>query len=205
MSGTLLFGGSFDPIHHGHLIVARAVAERLGLNVLLIPSANPPHKRAAALAPASERLAMCARAVAGERGLSVSDWELRAGGTSYTLRTVEHFAREAGYGSLYWLIGMDTLHALHTWYEIGRLAELCTFVTARRPGSVAADVRTLRLSEVISAEALARVGAHVVEAPEIGISSTDVRARVARGASVRYLVPDAVADYIAERGLYRGG
>jgi nicotinate-nucleotide adenylyltransferase len=198
----LLFGGSFNPIHHGHLIVARAVAESLGVaRTILLPSAVPPHKQKAALAPAADRLAMCRLAIEGDPTFEVSDWELRQSGPSYSLHTVRHFrATLPNDTKLFWLIGMDTLAELATWHKIAELTQLVTFVTAARPGYSLPPLADLE--SLIGGAALANIRAHVLATPKVGISASDVRARVASGRSVRYLVPDAVVKTIRERRLY---
>lgn len=205
MDRILLFGGSFNPIHHGHLIVCRAVAERLACaRTFLIPSARPPHKPEHALPPAADRVAMCRLATEGDAAFEVSDWETRQSGPNFTLHTVEHFAGELGPGAaLHWLIGMDSLHELAAWYRAAELVEACTIVTAARPGfdPLAREVLTRCFTPAQADKLLA----HVVDSPRIDIASTDIRSRASAGLSIRYLVPEAVRQYIAERGLYRGG
>lgn len=203
MPGTLLFGGSFDPIHHGHLIVARAVAEQLAApRVVLIPSAQPPHKLNWTLAPAAERLKMCQLAVANDPLFEASDWELGQPGPNFTLQTVERF-RTICAGPLYWLIGMDSLAELTTWRRVADLAAACTLVTARRPGF---DVPDLGLLEgLIGADLVARIRAQIKDTPQIDISATELRRRVRAGQSIRYLAPEAVVRHIEQRGLYAAG
>jgi nicotinate-nucleotide adenylyltransferase len=199
----LLFGGSFDPVHLGHLIVSRAVAERLGIErIMLVPSARPPHKQDRALAPAAERLALCRLAVEGDPLFDVSDWELRQAGVSYTLETVRHFRAGLPAGSgLYWLVGMDSLMELGTWYRAGELVEACTIVTAVRPGYEDPDLARLRA--VLRPDQIDKLARHIVPTPRIDISSTEIRARLAAGRSIRFLVPEPVRRYIAEHRLYQ--
>jgi nicotinate-nucleotide adenylyltransferase len=201
--GTALFGGTFDPIHHGHLIAARAVAERLGFQrVVLVPSAQPPHKRGRELTPAADRLAMCGLAISGEPLFEVSDLEIRRPGLSFTILTIEAFRAQVGPDvPLAWIIGGDSLPELHTWYRAGELVEACRIVTAVRPGHETSDLQGLR--RVLSAGQIERLLSDVITTPRIDISSTDVRGRLRDGRSVRYLVPDAVIDYAAARDLYR--
>ncbi len=205
MDRILLFGGSFNPIHHGHLIVCRAVAERLRCaRTFLIPSARPPHKPERVLPPAADRVAMCRLATQDDPAFEVSDWETRQSGPNYTLHTVEHFARELGSGAaLHWLIGMDSLHELAAWYRAAELVEACTIVTAARPGFDPPARSTL--AACFAPPQVDKLLAHIVDSPRIDIASTDIRSRVSAGLSIRYLVPEAVRQYIAERGLYRGG
>ena len=203
--GIALFGGSFNPIHNGHLIVARAVAERLRLSrVVFIPSSpSPPHKANAELADAADRLEMVRLAIAGESGFEVSDLEVRQGGVSYTIRTVESFRQAAADQTLHWIIGGDTLPELHTWYRVRELVERCRIVTAVRPGFEVPDLSAIQ--RVLSPEQVQRLMADVLPTPRIDISATDIRRRVAEGRSIRYLVPEAVRQYIEQRGLYRQG
>ncbi len=201
MSGILLFGGTFDPIHHGHLIVARAAREELGANrVVLIPSGFPPHKDARLLSPFADRAAMCRLAVQGEPTFAVDDWEGSAATPSYTLKTVEHVQAALPGERLFWLVGMDTLAELRTWYRVSELAERCTLVIAGRPGHAAAALE--QLGDVLRAEQVAAMQSNVLTTPNIEISATAIRERVRRGFSVRYLVPDAVYGYISTHGLY---
>ena len=202
--GIALFGGSFNPIHNGHLIVARAVAERLGLSrVVFIPSPSPPHKANVDLADAADRLEMVRLAIAGESVFEVSDLELRHGGVSYTIRTVESFRQAAADQTLHWIIGGDTLPELHTWYRVRELVERCRIVTAVRPGFEVPDLSALE--RVLTADQVRRLKEDILPTPRIDISATDIRRRVAEGRSIRYLVPEAVRQYIEQRGLYRQG
>jgi nicotinate-nucleotide adenylyltransferase len=200
---VLLYGGSFDPIHFGHLIISRWVAETLGVQrVVLVPGAVPPHKQDVRLAPATDRLAMCRLAVEGDAQFGVSDWELGQPGPNYTLRTIRHFREALGTGvELCWLIGLDSLPELATWYHVAELVDECTIVTAARPGYEDPDLA--RLNGVLSAEQVRRLRENVLASPRIDISATEIRARLRAGRDVRYLVPEAVQAYIAERGLYR--
>lgn len=201
--GLLLFGGSFNPIHVGHLIVARAAAEQLNAEqVVLIPSAAPPHKTNSHLATPEDRMEMVHLAIAGEPGFAVSDIELHRQGPSYTILTVEAYRRELGSGTpLYWLIGGDTLPELHTWYRIRDLVELCTVVTAVRPGFEAPDLSTL--FNALPPSQIHRLEGSILPTPRIDVSATEIRRRIREGRSIRYLVPDRVAEYIRANGLYQ--
>ena len=203
MASILLFGGSFDPIHHGHLIVCRYAAEKLGVaRVILIPSASPPHKREATLTPAADRVELCRLAVRDDALFEVSDWEAQQAGPNYTLYTVQHFLETEPPGTkLYWLIGLDSLAELPTWYRVGELASLCTVVTAGRPGSAWPSRESL--TDLMTSEQINELEAHYLDSPLIDISATDVRARVRAGQSIRYLVPEPVREAIQARGLYR--
>lgn len=203
MANLLLYGGSFDPIHNGHLIVCRYAAERLQASrVLLIPSAAPPHKQHKTLTPADVRVELCRLAARGEPGFEVSDWETRQSGPNYTLHTVQHFrTTEPPETQLYWLIGLDSLLELPTWYRVRELASLCTIVTVGRPGARWPSRETLL--QFLSSEQADTLEAHYLDCPLIEIAATDIRERARKGLSIRYFVPDAVAEAVAARGLYR--
>lgn len=203
-TGILLFGGTFDPIHHGHLIVARSAAERLDVEkIILVPSAQPPHKLVAFISNAEHRLAMTKLAVQGDQLFEVSPCELQRTGPSYTLETVRHFRNLYGPAiALYWLIGADSISELTCWYQIDQLVDECTIVTAARPGCPAADLTTLQT--VLNDQQIARLKANVLDdTPQIEISATDIRSRIADRRPIDYLVPPPVADYIAAHKLYQ--
>ncbi|HEY2585783.1 MAG TPA: nicotinate-nucleotide adenylyltransferase [Tepidisphaeraceae bacterium] len=193
---TLFFGGSFNPIHHGHLICARAVAEAIGYEqVVLIPTGQSPHKPVTPeLAPALDRLEMCRLAVTSDPIFEVNDIELKRLGASYTIDTVQELVRLTG-TKPYWLIGADMLLYLPKWHRATELVEQTNFVVMARPGwnldwqTLPPEFRPLQHS--------------VVEAPMIDIRATDLRQRVASGRSIDYFTPPAVCAYIRDRGLYR--
>jgi nicotinate-nucleotide adenylyltransferase len=202
---TLCLGGSFNPINHGHLICARAAAEKAGFErILLIPTGQPPHKaNAVDLAAGAHRLQMCRLAI--EIGLpsshtgpdvtfAVSDVELTRTGPSYTLDTVRQLKNE-GWGTITWLIGADMLNYLPNWHEHATLLREAEFLIIGRPG-VPIKWETLPPH-------LAPLKDKVIEAPLVEISSTDIRERVRRGLSIAYMTPEKVADYIRSNGLYR--
>lgn len=198
-----LFGGSFDPIHFGHIISARSVAEHLGINrIVLIPAAEPPHKTGRALASVEHRLRMTRLAVQGDPPFEVSDIEAHRPGPSYTIDTVIEFRRRLPDPSpLAWLIGADSLPELATWRRIADLLDQVRIVTMSRPGPGSPDMTGL--AELVGERPVARLLADRICTPQIDISATDIRARVAQKLPVRYLVPDDVALYIAEHRLYR--
>ncbi len=198
-----LLGGTFDPIHVGHLIVVRAARETLGLDrFVLIPSANPPHKLDNRVTPAEHRLEMVRLAVADEPGLEVSDCEIRRPGPSYTIDTIAEVRRNLGdQAEIVWLIGSDSLPELPSWHRAAELVDACRIVTAGRPGWERPD--TQALAETLRQDQIDRLLADCIETPLIDISATDVRRRVSRGLSVRWLVPEAVRNHIHARKLYR--
>lgn len=191
----LCFGGSFNPIHVGHLICARAVAEAMGFErIVLIPSAAPPHKpHDKAMAFPEHRLTMCRIAVEGDGQFEVDDIELRRSGPSYTVDTVREL-KARGWGKVSWLIGADMLATLPEWYEPEMLVREARLIVMTRPGSE------------INLNALPTwcrpADRDVVEAPLIQISASQVRERLARGQSVRWMIPPGVEEYIRQRGLY---
>ncbi len=200
--GVAAFGGTFDPVHNGHMIIARSILEQLQLDrVLFVPAAQPPHKEDRSISPFDQRLAMVELAVAREQGLGVSSIESTLPVPNYTLNTVRALTDSLGPDiQLHWIIGADSLAELDTWYRVAELIEACRVVTARRPGWDAPDLT--HLLEVLTTPQLERVRAAIVETPRIDISSTDIRTRVAAGRSIRYLVPDAVREFIARTNLY---
>ncbi len=198
-----LFGGSFNPIHNGHLIVARAVAERLRLErVILLPSARPPHKGDRKLLDGVHRAAMVKLAIIEEPLFEFSDFDLTRDGPSYTIETVMHFRQSLGpQAELHWIIGADSLSELTAWHRVRDLVDACGIVTAARPGWEAIDWAPLRA--ILSDAQVAALQAGVLPTPRVDISSTDIRRRVREGRSIRYLVPDPVRSYIETHALYR--
>ncbi|MCZ6654391.1 MAG: nicotinate (nicotinamide) nucleotide adenylyltransferase [Planctomycetota bacterium] len=213
-----LFGGTFDPIHCGHLIVARCVLERLSLDgVTFIPSANPPHKGRADLSDVAHRLAMVERAIDGPRplvgaepGFACDDCETRRTGPSYTLDTVMHFrARLGPEATIHWIIGADSLAELESWHRVGELVDACNIVTVNRPstsvGTSAGDSQPdlSTFGRVLGEHHVAKLKHGILQTPHIDISATDIRRRVAAAQSIRYLVPEPVCQYIEDHQLYR--
>ncbi len=200
-----LFGGSFDPIHHGHLIVARAVAERHCLErVLFLPSASPPHKAVEGLTEASHRSEMVKLGIAGEPLFEFSDADLSCDGPSYTIDTIRRFRDRFDTETvLCWLIGGDWLTELPTWRSANELIDSCEIVTAVRPGWDGVDWDRMGLA--VGADRVEKLRRGLTETPRIEISSTDIRRRVGEKRSIRFLTPARVVDYIETHGLYRTG
>jgi len=193
---TLCVGGSFNPIHNAHLRCAIAAMTAKAFDgVLLIPSAEPPHKPGATdLASADDRLAMCRLAAADDSRFAVDDLELRRSGPSFTFDTARELKRR-GWPAVSWMIGADQLLSLPRWHRADELIREVNFVIVARPGW-SLDWSTLPPAYRV-------LQANVVEAPLIDISATDIRRRVKAGESIDGLTPPAVVNYIAERGLYR--
>lgn len=194
-----LLGGSFDPIHVGHLIVAEILAYSLDIDhVVFIPAAHPPHKLAQSLAPADSRLDMIRLSIEGAPNFSVSEIDLRRPGPSYTADTLAEIRdRVSERTEMYFLMGMDSLRDFPGWHRPGRIAEFARLGIARRPG---VDVSRAEIEQQVP-EARGRV--EVVNVPLIDISSSDIRDRVRTGRPFRFQVTPKVADYIVETGLYR--
>lgn len=194
-----VFGGTFDPIHVGHLAVAESARDALGLErVLFVPAGEPPHKRDRAVTPAADRLAMVEAAIADNPGFAASRVEIDRPGPSWTADTLASLAeRDADGRSLALIIAADSYHELATWHEPERVLRLATLVVTPRDGYPDADASYLA-REFPGAEA--RVV--FLEGPRIRLSASDLRARAAAGRSLRYLVPDAVAAYIGDHSLY---
>jgi len=198
-----LFGGSFNPVHLGHLVLAEQARDALELDrVIFIPARLPPHKDPVQLAGPWDRLRMVRLAIADNDLFSATDIELRRKGPSYTIDTVKALRRRYGGGAqIFFLIGADMLSDLPNWRSVRELARLCTFVPVGRPGARRVDRKALAQA-LGPAEARATLG-RTLKTPLLEISASDIRSRVAAGRTIRYMVPDAVADYIRRRRLYR--
>ncbi len=186
-----LFGGSFDPVHCGHLLVAQAASEELQLTRLFfIPAAQSPFKPTAVPAPGPERLRLLRLALAGETRYEIDDQEIRRGGTSYTIDTVRDYTRRFPQAELFYLIGTDHLALLPKWRAAEELAQLAAFVVIPRPGEAPGTLPPpFRL--------------HTLTGFPFGVSSSQIRARVRAGLPIRHLVPGTVAEAIRNYGLYR--
>ena len=185
-----LYGGSFDPVHCGHLLVAQAACEELGLTRLFfIPAAQSPFKPQSAPAPANERLRLLRLALAGRSDYEIDEQEIRRGGTSFTIDTVRDYLVRYPGADLLYLIGADHVPTLPAWREAEALARLVEFVVIPRPGQ-----RPASFPEPFRGRELAGF--------PLGVSSSQIRSRVKAGLTVRGLVPDAVAEAIRNSKLY---
>lgn len=185
-----VFGGSFDPVHVGHLIMAQEALSKLRLDrVLFVPAARPAHKRSRTLASAAHRVAMLRLAVRGVPQFQVSTLEVERGGVSFTVDTLERLARDAR--DLYFVMGQDSLDDFPTWRDPERIARLARLAVVPR-----GDGRLPR----IRPELRGRVS--LLDPPRIGISSSEIRRRLKRGLPVRWWMPDASLRYAIEKGLY---
>lgn len=197
MTAVGVMGGTFDPIHIGHLAIGEEAREMLGLDtVLFVPAGQPPHKPAGSVTPVADRVAMVELAIAGNPAFVLSRIEIDRPGPSYTVDTVEALA--AAGGNLVLILSAETFGELPTWHEPERLFDAARIAVVPREGYPAPDPAWL-------ARAFPGQESRVtyLEGPRLGLSSTAIRARVAAGRSIRYLVPEAVEAYIAKHDLYR--
>jgi nicotinate-nucleotide adenylyltransferase len=185
-----LFGGSFDPVHLGHLLVAQSAIEELGLTRLFfIPAAQSPFKPERLLSPANERLRLLRLALAGKTNCEIDDQEIRRGGVSYTVDTVADYARRFPQAELFWLIGADNVPALPDWREAGKLARLVQFAAIPRPGQTPAPFPPPFRGRTLAGF-------------PFSVSSSQIRERVKAGLPIENLVPAAVAGAIRDNRLY---
>ncbi|HYU19447.1 MAG TPA: nicotinate-nucleotide adenylyltransferase [Chloroflexota bacterium] len=195
-----VFGGTFDPPHLGHLAAAQEACCEAGLDqVLFVPAWRNPLKLDEPVTPPEHRVAMTELAVAGNPAFGVSHADLAYGGPSFTVDLLERLHSELG-EELAFVVGMDVLRELHRWHHPDRLLALARLIAVSRPGHRAFDPAELEARLPGAQERIS-----LVWTPGVAISSTELRARVAEGRPIRYLVPDAVADYIVEHRLYLGG
>ena len=195
-----LLGGTFDPIHMGHLLIAGAARERLHLDsVVFIPAGRPWLKARRDISGPDHRLAMVELAIRQEPGFSVSKIELDRPGPTYTVDTLEQMRDDLGPDSeLFLILGMDSLTELGRWRAPGRIFELCTVVGVARPGHE--NVSPSRIDEIAAG---ASRSVQLLCGPRVSISGTEIRDRVATGQRLESWVPEAVEAYILEHGLYR--
>ncbi len=198
-----IFGGSFDPVHFGHLLLAESAREQCPLDaVRFLPAADPPHKQGQLQASAEDRAMMLELAIAGYEPFSVCRYEIDRGGVSYTVETLTRLRAVEPDAELFFLLGADMLHDLPHWRQAARICELSVPVAVRRAGVGEPDFGCL--AEIASAERIGYFRRHQVEMPAVDLASTDLRRRVAQGRSIRYRTPRAVEEYIRSHGLYRG-
>jgi nicotinate-nucleotide adenylyltransferase len=209
---TAVFGGSFNPIHFGHLLLADEILEILGTDrVLFVPAGEPPHKTASVMAPPADRLAMVRLAIAGHPRFDVSDLEIRRSGPSYTVDTLAALGERGD--SLFLVLGSEMFLDLLAWRDPGRIAGLARLVVVPRSGT-AFDPTSAAAQTVLRAIGVERftvvpgdlgpaARVFVANATSLPLSASDLRRRVREGRSLRYRMPEAVAEYIQAHGLYR--
>mgnify|MGYP002332611595 CR=1 FL=1 len=199
--GIGILGGTFDPIHYGHLVCAEAAREQFKLErVIFIPAARPPHKDLARLTPALHRFNMTVLATISNPYFEVSAVELRRPGLSYTIDTLRQLRRQFGPAAeFYFITGVDALAGLLSWRDPAGLLAETRFIAAERPGYPGSLLNEL-LAQLTPAQ---RERIHRIQIPAVAISSTELRRRVRAGLSIKYLVPETVEQYIVKNRLYR--
>jgi nicotinate-nucleotide adenylyltransferase len=215
-----LLGGSFNPVHDGHLAIARHTREALELDqILFIPTGHPPHKPNGGLAPAQDRYEMVRLAIAPDSAFTISDVEIRRPGKSYSIDTIRQLQQEYGpHTQLFFLIGLDAFLDFPSWRDPRTLLELCSFVVLSRPGLSFRSLSTVSLLPPIPYPSLAdldagrvfRIEAQIggqrlicLKQPPCPISASDIRARIRQGLPVANLLPPLVESYILQHHLYQ--
>ena len=196
-----ILGGTFDPVHIGHLFIAEAARDAYQLDrVLFIPTGDPPHKKASRLAPGRDRINMLQAALRDNPAFQADDMEITREGTTYTIDSLRELKSRYPEDFLYFIIGGDTLLELKTWKDFGEVAGFCSFIAYQRPGYRKEEMirEALHLAEVYHADI------HFAEGPNLEISSKYIRHRLVRNQTIRYLVPETVEKYIKEHHLYKG-
>jgi nicotinate-nucleotide adenylyltransferase len=193
-----IMGGTFDPIHFGHLVAAEEARVRFSLGrIVFVPNADPPHKKAYPVTPAERRHEMVVLATASNCHFEASRIELDRSGPSYSADTMRSFREQLGSQTkLYFITGVDAILEILNWHQPEQLAQLCEFIAVTRPG-----YQPQRLEAVLSRQFLART--HLLHIPGLAISSTELRQRAGAGESLRYLTPLPVVRYIAAHQLYQ--
>ncbi|MFY9324744.1 MAG: nicotinate-nucleotide adenylyltransferase [Syntrophomonadaceae bacterium] len=196
-----IIGGTFDPVHYGHLVAAQYAAYGFHLDrVIFMPAAKPPHKNAEGVLDARHRVAMVELAIADNPAFEMSTLEVERSGVSYTIDTIEILQQTYPGAEIYFIMGMDSIYILDTWKDIERLVLMCRFIVVTRPAYELK--RSDPAFQAVPPEFWRRVG--FLEIPAMDISSTDLRTRVRQGKPIRYLLPPAVENYIYNHSLYQG-
>ncbi|MEX2188391.1 MAG: nicotinate-nucleotide adenylyltransferase [Pirellulales bacterium] len=197
-----IFGGTFDPVHYGHLLLAEWCREACALDeVWFIPAAIAPHKQHQSAATAADRIEMLRLASGGYPAMFVSPMEIERGGVSYTVDTLAEIRARRGDAELFLLMGSDSLADLIHWREPERICELSLPVVVHRGGTPEPDFGPL--AAIVSPERIDAIRKHVVAMPQVELSSSEIRRRAAEGKSIRFQTPRAVEAYIESHGLYR--
>lgn len=195
-----LMGGTFNPIHNGHLIISEYVREVMDLDkVIFIPSGDPPHKESSDLLNAAIRKDMTLLATLSNSKFDVSTIEIDRKGKSYTVDTIMELREKYKEDELFFIIGSDSLFQLRTWRNFEELLSIANFIVANRPGDNHNDIyMQMKILENTYGASIKKV-----DTPLISISSTDIRSRIAKGFSIKYLVPESVENYIIKQDLYK--
>lgn len=198
MKNIGIMGGTFNPIHIGHLIAAEEVSVKMGLdNIIFIPTGNPPHKNKNIILPALHRLEMVNLAIKNNDKFQISEMEINREGKTYTYDTLLELHNLYSDSELFFIIGYDTLKELGTWRSIGEVCKLCSFIVVNRNNDRGDMEKSIKENkEKYNAKI------HIVDIPNIEVSSTDIRSRKEAGESIKYLVPESVENYIIKNDLY---
>jgi len=195
-----ILGGTFNPIHYGHIVAAECARDAYNLDrVLFVPAARPPHKDSVEVLDSNHRFQMVKMAVQDNPDFAVSALELERLGFSYTVETIASYQQEFPGAKIFFIIGVDALLLISTWKDVERLATMCSFIVVTRPGYQLSKEKE-HFSQIPSAvwEKIL-----LVPIPGLFISSSDIRQRVAKGQTIKYLLPPAVEEYIRKNDLYR--
>jgi len=197
-------GGTFNPIHHGHMVTAQEALDQFSLDrVVFIPTGDPPHKVEDLLAHAEDRYLMTVIAISSNDSFFVSRAEIDRRGKSYTIETVKELRNTYGTDAeLFFITGADAILEILTWKNTDEIVTLAKFIAATRPGYDLSKIEELK-STLFRSEKEADEGISIMEIPALAISSTDIRKRVKQGRPINYLVPEGVNNYIIKHGLYR--
>lgn len=212
-----IMGGTFNPVHYGHLAAAEEVRQQLSLDrVLFVPAFIPPHKQEEQRPTAAERRVMVQLAIAGNPHFDLCDVELARGGTSYTIDTLRSLRSSHPGSLLFFITGLDSFLDIRTWHQWEDLLALCAFVILSRPGYRFSDLTSMDFMKTYEGELLSLDGGGVNHShirtpeydlylqviPQFDISATDIRTRVHEGRSIKYHLPESVEHYIIEKNLY---
>ena len=194
-----LMGGTFDPVHYGHLVIAEVARTEFALErVVWVPAGDPPHKKEYPVTAQEHRYAMVLLGTASNPHFEVSRMEIEREGVSYSFQTIRSFARRYPEHEVFFITGADAILEILTWYRHHEVIHSCRFIAVTRPGY---DLS--RLNDLLPPEYLPRISA--ITAPGVHLSSTEIRERLQAGQTIRYLVPEAVEAYVHKHGLYRAG
>ncbi|SDZ34434.1 nicotinate-nucleotide adenylyltransferase [Proteiniborus ethanoligenes] len=196
-----IMGGTFDPIHAGHLVIAEEIRYKFNLDkVIFIPAGNPPHKDSRKVTSSNHRYQMALLATISNPYFDISSIELEREGITYTIDTIMELKKCCGDGAeFYFITGADSLLQLSTWKDVDKLLSICKFVAATRPGFQMSKIET----KVKELESKYNRSIYTVTVPALQISSTDIRNRIKNGMTVKYLLPESVEAYIIKHKLYQ--
>lgn len=199
MKNIGIMGGTFNPIHIGHLIAAQEVLKRMNMDrIIFIPTGNPPHKKKGEVIPSSDRYEMVKLAVKRNEGFEVSDIEIKRAGQTYTYDTLKELHNIYYETQFYFIIGFDTLKEIDTWKKVNDVCNMTNFIVVNR-GNTTKEIK----EEILFKEKKYGCEFILVEIPDIDVSSTDIRDRIKNNKSIKYLVTDDVEEYIKQKGLYK--